>query len=76
MFDLYNRASGGKTNVEKTEVFWISNWLPPPAFQGQVKLDWCRFLGVPIDKRGHFPPSELVKLKNVVKTKLGDVVAS
>ncbi|CAF1323991.1 unnamed protein product [Didymodactylos carnosus] len=39
MFDLYNRASDGKTNVEKTEVFWISDWLPPPAFQGQVKLN-------------------------------------
>ncbi|CAF1287356.1 unnamed protein product [Didymodactylos carnosus] len=71
MFDLYNQASGGKTNVEKTEVFWISDWLPPPACQGQVKLDWCCFLGVPIDKRGHFPPSELFKLKMSLKQNLG-----
>ncbi|CAF0814537.1 unnamed protein product [Didymodactylos carnosus] len=71
MFGLYNKASGGKTNVEKTNVFWISDWLPLPAFKGQVKLDWCRFLGVPIAKRGHFPPSELVKLKMSLKQNLG-----
>ncbi|CAF1078518.1 unnamed protein product, partial [Didymodactylos carnosus] len=35
MFDLYNKASGAKTNTEKTELFWISEWLPPPPFRAK-----------------------------------------
>ncbi|CAF4640528.1 unnamed protein product, partial [Didymodactylos carnosus] len=35
MFDLYNQASGAKTNTEKTELFWISGWLPPPPFRAK-----------------------------------------
>ncbi|CAF1163080.1 unnamed protein product [Didymodactylos carnosus] len=47
MFDLYNRASGGKINVKKTELFRISIWLDPPRFQARTNRDSCIFLGVP-----------------------------
>ncbi|CAF4511701.1 unnamed protein product [Didymodactylos carnosus] len=30
MFHLYNRASDGKINVDKTKLCWISDWLDSP----------------------------------------------
>jgi exonuclease III len=63
MFDLYNRASGGKTNVDKTELFWTSDCLPTPAFKTKVKRDTCTFLGVPLDIHGCLPrPALLSKI--------------
>lgn len=55
MFDLYNRASGGRTNAEKTELLWICEWLPPPRFLTKTRQDSCVFLGVPIDTKGQLP---------------------
>jgi len=52
---LYNRASGGKTNEDKTLILWCSDWLDPPLFQSKVNRNWCLFLGVPIDTKGKLP---------------------
>ncbi|CAF1570774.1 unnamed protein product [Didymodactylos carnosus] len=60
MFDLYNRASAGKINVKKTELFWISVWLDPPRFQARINRDWYIFLGVPLDNNGRIPDNELI----------------
>ncbi|CAF1286139.1 unnamed protein product [Didymodactylos carnosus] len=52
MFALFNKASGGKTNVSKTEILWVSDWCPPPPFKARVKSDYSIYLGVPIDVSG------------------------
>ncbi|CAF1060642.1 unnamed protein product [Rotaria sordida] len=62
MFDLYNKVSGGKTNKDKTSIFWISDWLNPPSFQSKVEREYCTFLGVPIDTKGKMPAGELTKI--------------
>ncbi|CAF1592636.1 unnamed protein product [Didymodactylos carnosus] len=71
MFHLYNRASGGKINVDKTELFWISNWLDPPHFQARINRDWCIFLGVPLDNNDRIPDNELIKLVTSIKQYIG-----
>ena len=70
-FELYNSASGAKTNAAKTEIFWISDWLPPPHFEARVRCDWCNFLGVPIDSLGLLPRSELERKLNKIKQQIG-----
>jgi exonuclease III len=70
MFDLYNRASGGKTNADKMELFWTSDWLPPPRFRTKVKRDTCVFLGVPMDKQGGLPRQSLQLKISTVKMQM------
>ncbi|CAF1503467.1 unnamed protein product, partial [Didymodactylos carnosus] len=60
MLDLYNCASGGKINVKKTELFWISVWLDPPRCQARINRDSCIFLGVPLDNNSRIPDNELI----------------
>ncbi|CAF1584754.1 unnamed protein product, partial [Didymodactylos carnosus] len=71
MFHLYNRASGGKINVDKTELFWISDWLDPRHFQARINRDSCIFLGVPLDNNGRIPENELIKLVTSIKQHIG-----
>ncbi|CAF4485625.1 unnamed protein product, partial [Didymodactylos carnosus] len=71
MFHLYNRASGGKINVDKTELFWISDWLDPPHFQARINGDRCIFLGVLLDNNGRIPDNELIKLVTSIKQYIG-----
>jgi len=39
MFDLYSSASGAKINSSKSEILWISDWLPPPHFEAKVRCN-------------------------------------
>ncbi|CAF4490713.1 unnamed protein product, partial [Didymodactylos carnosus] len=71
MFHLYNRASDGKINVYKTELFWISDWLDPPHFQARINRDSCIFLGVPLDNNGRIADNELIKLVTSIKQYIG-----
>ena len=71
MFDLFNRASGGKTNVEKTQLLWVSDWLPPPRFQTKISQDHCVFLGVPIDTHGQLPRASLMKKISGIRQQMG-----
>ncbi|CAF4070736.1 unnamed protein product [Rotaria sp. Silwood1] len=70
-FQLYNQASGGKTNEDKTLIFWCSDWFDPPQFQSKVNRNWCYFLGVPIDTKGKLPSSELTKIISNVRRQIG-----
>lgn len=71
MFDLYNTASGAKTNSTKTELLWVSDWLSPPRFQAKIRCDWCTFLGVPIDTKGQLPICELERKVSKIKQQIG-----
>ena len=71
MLDLFNKSSGGKTNTNKTEILWVSDWLPPPSFRSEVRTDWCTFLGVPLDTFGCIPR---VKLKEIL-TSIKQIIA-
>ncbi|CAF4414305.1 unnamed protein product, partial [Adineta steineri] len=35
MFQKYSKASGGKTNEDKTNIFWISDSIDPPVFNAK-----------------------------------------
>ena len=59
MFELYNNASRGKTNKDKTTIFWISDWLDPPNCKSKIEREYCNFLGVPIDTNGKIPSIQL-----------------
>ncbi|CAF3489106.1 unnamed protein product [Rotaria socialis] len=71
IFELYNNASGGKTNKDKTIIFWISDWLDPPNFKSKIEREYCNFLGVPIDTKGKMPSIELDKMILNVKQQMG-----
>ncbi|CAF3957632.1 unnamed protein product, partial [Rotaria magnacalcarata] len=71
MFELYNNASGGKTNKDKTIIFWISDWLDPPNFKSKIEREYCHFLGVPIDTKGKIPSIELDKMILNVNQQMG-----
>jgi len=70
MLNLFNASSGGKTNTEKTEMLWMSDWLPPPAFKSKVKQDYCTFLGVPLDGQGQIPQGIIDQRIAAVKTNM------
>ncbi|CAF4543415.1 unnamed protein product [Rotaria sp. Silwood2] len=70
-FQLYNKASGGKTNEDKTLILWCSDWLDPPPFESKVNQNWGDFLGVPIDTTGKLPSSELTKIVSNVRRQIG-----
>ena len=70
MFDLYNQASGGKTNGDKTELFWPSDSLSPPRFRTKVKRETCTFLGVPMDIQGRLPQPVLQLKVTTVKMQM------
>lgn len=71
MFNLYSAASGAKVNSSKTEILWISDWLTPPHFEAKINLEWCIFLGIPMDTKGEIPPPELEKKLNSIKQQIG-----
>lgn len=67
MLNIFNASSGGKTNEEKTEMLWISDWLPPPHFISKVKLDACTFLGATLDTHGCIPKKTIQQM--IIKIK-------
>lgn len=70
MFELYNRASGGKTNAEKMELLWTGDCLQPPNFSTKVKRDACSFLGVPMDIHGCLPRSAWLQTITTTRTQV------
>jgi len=70
-FQLYNQASGAKTNEDKTLILWCSDWLDPPSFQSKVDRKWCSFLVVPIDTTGRLPPTEVTKIVSDIRKQSG-----
>ncbi|CAF1549755.1 unnamed protein product [Didymodactylos carnosus] len=67
MFALFSKASGGKTNVSKTEILLVSDWCPSLPFKARVKSDYSIYLGVPIDVSGNIPTNETNQLITRVK---------
>ncbi|CAF1360657.1 unnamed protein product [Adineta steineri] len=41
MFQKYSKASGGKTNEDKTKIFWISDSIDPPVFNAKILQKIC-----------------------------------
>ncbi|CAF3364144.1 unnamed protein product [Rotaria socialis] len=57
--------------ITKTEILWVSDWLPPPCFESKVNCDWCTFLGIPINTTGQLPKSELERKISNIKQQIG-----
>ncbi|CAF3557390.1 unnamed protein product [Adineta steineri] len=41
MFQKYSKASGAKTNEDKTKIFWISDSIDPPVFNAKILQKIC-----------------------------------
>ena len=69
-FQLYNKASGGRTNEDKTLIFWCCSWSDPPLFQSRVNRNWCYVLGIPIDTKVKLPAAELTRMVSSMRRQI------